>query len=138
MKRSLFLLILGPCLFSQEKIVIEANDLMQFKPASVEVKAGQMLEVELLNKARLPQFSNNWVLLKAGVDVSKFGNEAISDPQSGYLPERLKGQVIAFIPLVAPGKSGSVRFQAPTKGIYTFLCTYPGRYSVMQGKLIVQ
>lgn len=131
-------LLIGFSLFGQEKIVIEANDLMQFKPASVEVGTDQMIEVELVNKARLPQFSNNWVLLKAGVDVSKFGNEAISDAQSGYLPERLKSQVIAFIPLVAPGKSGSVRFRAPAKGVYTFLCTYPGRYSVMQGKLIVQ
>lgn len=41
--------------------------------------------------------------------------------------------------IVPPGESATVSFTAPTDpGIYTVICTVPGHYPAMQGRLVVE
>jgi len=47
--------------------------------------------------------------------------------------------VIALSPVLQSGNSYVMYFRSPrTPGVYPYLCTYPGHWQVMQGKLIVE
>ncbi|MCB1051563.1 MAG: Azurin [Acidobacteria bacterium] len=139
MNRFLFPIVsFSVTLWAGDPLIIQANDLMQFQPNEIQCKSGEELVVVLKNVSRIPNFSHNWVLLKAGTNVNDFGNEAITAASTGYIPTKMKDRIIAFIPLTEPGKENRVTFVAPEVGSYVFLCSYPGRYSVMQGVLIVK
>jgi azurin len=46
--------------------------------------------------------------------------------------------VLAVMGLVDPGKTGTLRFTVPYKpGTYGYVCTYPGHWRMMNGKLRV-
>ena len=83
---------------------------------------------------------HNWVLLKAGTDVTAFATAGLTSKDTGYIPAALKDQMIAHIDLLGPRKSGEVTFTAPTTpGDYPFLCTVPAHYQVgMKGFLTVK
>jgi len=54
-----------------------------------------------------------------------------------YVPKD-KG-VIALSPMLQSGNSYVMYFRSPRKpGFYPFLCTFPGHWYVMKGKLIVE
>jgi azurin len=40
--------------------------------------------------------------------------------------------------LIGGGESTTIEFEAPEKGEYTFLCTFPGHFGLMNGKFIVE
>ena len=46
--------------------------------------------------------------------------------------------VFAATKLLKPGESDTITFTAPPAGTYPFICTYPGHYPKMQGKLIAE
>lgn len=118
-------------------IVLEANDRMEFVPATLHLEAGASVTLEFRNVSRLPNFFHNFVLLKAGTNVAQFGNAALNAKDTDYIPPTLADSVIAHTPLTKPGEIVRIEFVAPAKGEYDFICSYPGRYTVMKGKLIV-
>jgi len=121
-------------------IEISANDQMKFSLASIEAKAGEELKVVLKNDGTLPKeaMGHNWVLLKAGVDLTAFATAAMTAKDTDYVPAAKKGDVIASIPVQGPKKSGEVTFTAPAAGEYNFLCSFPGHYMLMKGTLKVK
>ena len=53
-----------------------------------------------------------------------------------YIPEG--DEIIAYTKLLGGGDSDTITFEAPKKGIYTFICTFPGHWQLMKGKFIVK
>jgi azurin len=54
-----------------------------------------------------------------------------------YIPD--SDNVLYHTGLMQPESSESIYFTAPTeKGDYTFVCTFPGHYTIMQGVLRVR
>ena len=121
-------------------IEITANDQMKFSVATIEAKAGEELKVVLTNQGTLPKeaMGHNWVLLKAGTDVTAFATAAMTAKDTDYVPASLKDQVLASIPVLGPKKSGEVTFKAPAAGDYVFICSFPGHYMIMKGTLTVK
>jgi len=123
-------------------IELTAGDTMKFNVTSIEAKPGEDLKVVLTNIGAQPKevMGHNWVLLKAGTDVTAFSNSAMMAATTGYIPLALKDQILAEIELLGPRKSGEAAFKAPTApGEYPFLCTFPGHYvSGMKGVLVVK
>ena len=40
--------------------------------------------------------------------------------------------------MIGGGQSDTIEFDAPEPGTYDFICSFPGHYSVMKGKFIVE
>ncbi|MBL9188703.1 MAG: azurin [Opitutaceae bacterium] len=121
-------------------IEITANDQMKFSLATIEAKAGEELKIVLNNIGMLPKeaMGHNWVLLKAGTDVTAFATAAMTAKDTDYVPAAMKDKVIAFIPVLGPKKSADVTFTAPAPGDYVYICSFPGHYMIMKGTLTVK
>ena len=55
-----------------------------------------------------------------------------------HYPYTNSNAIIAYTDLIGGGESSTITFDAPDKGIYDFICSFPGHWSIMKGKLIVK
>ena len=75
-------------------------------------------------------------LSEIGVTADKLGEGAIGKRRE-YVPDSPK--VLEIMGLTAPNTTGVLWFIAPAKtGTYPLVCTYPGHWRMMNGKLKVQ
>ncbi|AVR46817.1 azurin [Christiangramia fulva] len=118
-------------------IVINANDQMRFDTSEIKVKAGDRVRLTLNHTGKLAKnvMGHNFVLLTQGTDVAKFAQAAMSEKDNDYIPST---GFIAHTKIVGGGESTSIEFNAPKKGTYDFLCSFPGHYAMMKGKFIVE
>ncbi len=121
-------------------IQISGNDLMRYSKNKFTVGAGQKVKLEFKNIGKLPKaaMGHNIVILKKGIDVPGFCNEALKFPNEDYFPKTKKNEVIANTKLLGPGESDIVYFVAPSKGDYDFVCSFPGHFAMMKGKMTVE
>ncbi|MEN0003997.1 MAG: azurin [Bacteroidota bacterium] len=118
---------------------LESNDQMQYNKKELSVQAGQRVKLVLKHVGQMSKVAmgHNFVLLKPGTDLGKFGLAAMSATDNEYIPRGSKA-VIAYTKMIGGGESTSVTFDAPAKGTYDYICSFPGHYGIMQGKFIVQ
>ena len=59
---------------------------------------------------------------------------------SDYIPEdeASKAKILVATAMIGGGEETEVTFTAPEPGEYPFLCTFPGHFGIMNGKLIVE
>ena len=75
----------------------------------------------------------------AGVATSDLALEAAkAGPAKEYFPESKKDEVLAHTKLLGPGESETIYFTAPVKGVYDYVCTFPGHFALMKGKMTVK
>ncbi len=122
------------------QITINGDDKMKFDTDEIKVKAGQMVKLTLVHVGKLPKeaMGHNWVLLKAGVDLSGFAADAMKAKESDYIPTSKEVDVIAHTKLIGGGESTTIEFEAPAPGTYEFLCSFPGHSGMMKGHFIVE
>lgn len=120
-------------------IVITGNDAMQFNKNEIKVEAGKKVKITLKHVGKMDKnvMGHNFVLLKQGVDVTTFGNQAAVARDTEYIPAGTE-DVIANTKLIGGGETAVVEFDAPAPGTYDFLCSFPGHYALMKGKFIVE
>ncbi len=120
------------------EIVIEGTDQMRFNLSEIKVKEGETVVLTLKHVGKLPKaaMGHNWVLLAAGTDVAAYATKAIRAKDTEYIPEG--DEALAYTSLIGGGEETTVEFVAPAAGEYTFICSFPGHYALMQGKLIVE
>lgn len=121
------------------EVVIESNDQMKFDLSEIKVEAGTTVKLTLKHVGKLPKqaMGHNFVLLKKDVVLKDFAMEAIKARDNDYIPEGTE-DVIAYTIVIGGGESTTIEFEAPAKGEYTFLCSFPGHYALMNGKFIVE
>ena len=123
-------------------VTVEFNgtDTMMYSKTTFEVKAGQKVKLVFKNIGKLPKqaMGHNVVILKKGVNVVAFCSEAIKFAADGYFPKSKKGDVIANTKLLGPDESETVIFTAPDAGVYDYVCTFPGHFALMKGKMTVK
>ena len=123
------------------KIRAGVGNVVKFDVTSISAAPGEPIQVVLTNAGTLPKtiMGHNWILLTAGSDPIAFATAAATEPDTGYIPTKLKGEIVAFIALQGPGETGEVTFQAPREpGQYPFLCSVPGHAIIgMKGVLVV-
>ena len=138
----LLLVAFAPAAFAKTcKVAIGSNDAMQFDTAEIKI-AGDCTKVELTLKhtGKMPvtAMGHNWVLAKTA-DVRSLaiaGQRASA--ADGYLPKG-DARVIAHTGLIGGGESTTVAFATAglrRGGDYTFFCSFPGHWTLMQGKLV--
>lgn len=121
-------------------IAMTGNDQMKFDNTLFKVKAGEKITLTLKNVGKLPAtaMSHDVVVLKVGSDVTTFGNAVAQakDHDIDNLSPDEKGLIIASTKMLGPGESDKITFTLPEAGVYPFLCTFPGHFMTMQGKIV--
>ena len=120
------------------KIILNSDDLMRFDKNMLLVQSGQKITLTLNHTGKMDKLimGHNFVLLKKDVDVAAFAEKAVLAKNNQYIPEG--EEVIVYTKLLGGGESDTITFDAPEKGYYTFLCTFPGHWGLMKGKLVVK
>jgi azurin len=118
---------------------LSSNDQMRYDKDELRVPANSRVTLTLVNEGQLPKeaMGHNFVLLKAGTDVAEFGMKAI---EAGIGKDHIPSvnSIIAHTKLIGGGEETSITFDAPAKGTYDFICSFPGHYAMMKGKFIVE
>ncbi len=120
-------------------IVITGNDLMQFSLKEIKVKAGQKVKLTLRHIGKLDKnvMGHNVVILKPDVDMAEFVSLASTEKANDYIPADPQ-DIIVHTKLIGGGETTTIEFDAPAVGTYTFLCSFPAHFAMMNGKFIVE
>ena len=120
-------------------VTITSNDGMRFDVRKINVLAGQKVRLMLKHTGKLDKkiMGHNVVILKNGVKASAFAVKAASSKDNDYIPDGTN-EVIAHTKMIGGGESTVVEFLAPEKGTYNYICSFPGHFAMMKGKLIVE
>jgi azurin len=121
-------------------VIIESTDQMKFTLSKIEVNEGDTVQVTFINSGKMPKeaMGHNWTLLSAGVNLEEYATEAAKYKDNQYQVKGREKDVIAFTKILGPGEKEILKFPAPNKGNYKFICTFPGHYGIMQGDFIVK
>ena len=125
------------------EIVISGNDAMQFDAKSFDAQTGERIRLTFKNVGSMPKIAmgHNLVVLKLNVDAISFGQKVLASggSASNPLPKSLLGDVIAHTDLLGPGEQETVEFNVPNKaGEYEYVCTFPGHFAMMRGRMVVK
>lgn len=119
-----------------ESLSIESvGEQLKFNKSELTVTSGS--DVTLTFKNNSSAMPHNWVLTLKGTADKVATNGMSAGEAKGYVKSGDK-DVLANTILAKPGKTVKVKFKAPTKGTYDFVCTSPGHNMMMKGKLIVK
>ena len=121
------------------KLTLEGNDLMQYDKKELRVKEGSTVTLTLTHVGKMAKavMGHNFVLLKPGTDMATFANAAMTAVDNEYIPKDTD-QGIVNTKMLGGGESTTITFEAPAKGTYDYICSFPGHYGLMQGKFIVE
>jgi len=122
------------------RLEITGNDQMRYNTKELRVKAGDVVVLTMKHVGQMPKtvMGHNWILLKHGVDMATFAQDAMQAKATDYIPAARSGDIIAHTKLLGGGESDTITFDAPAQGTYTFLCSFPGHYGTMNGLFIVE
>jgi len=120
-------------------VTITSNDGMRFDIRKINVSSGQKVRVTLTHTGKLDKriMGHNVVFLTNGVKPSAFAVKAAAARDNDYIPEGTT-QVIAHTKMIGGGETAIIEFIAPEAGTYNYICSFPGHYAMMKGKLIVE
>ena len=106
------------------------------------VTAGQTVKLTLESTSALPKIAggHNLVILTKGTDVAKFATALMTEAASEYIPQDAAGKakMIAHTKLLDMKEKDTITFTAPEAGEYDYICTFPGHFAVMKGKMKVK
>ncbi|MGN6532621.1 MAG: plastocyanin/azurin family copper-binding protein [Ginsengibacter sp.] len=123
-----------------DHIKLDGMDDMKYDRTLFKVKAGQKITLDFKNIGKQPAaaMSHNVVILQQGTDVQAFGEAAIPAAATEHIPASMASDVIAHTKLLGPGQSDEITFTLPDPGVYDFICTFPGHFGSMRGKIVAE
>jgi len=109
---------------------------MAFEPNVITAKPGGTIKLKLINKGTDKMMIHNIIFTQKG-KADEIGVKAIRAGEAKqYVPK--DSAVIAASALVGPADSTVLQFTTPEIGTYPFICSYPGHYLKMRGRLVVK
>ncbi|MDQ2721324.1 MAG: azurin [Bacteroidota bacterium] len=123
-----------------DHIQLEGMDNMKYDKDLFKIKAGQDVKLTMKNVGKLPKeaMSHNVVILAQGTDVQAFGEAAVPAKATDHIPASMASDVIAHTKLLGPGESETITFKVPDAGVYDFICSFPGHFGTMKGKIVAE
>ncbi len=129
---------------SMRTVEISAGDNMVYDLEEFTVSPGQTVRLTFSHTGNLAAqaMGHNVVILNnPELNPVAFGRKASGDGtvENDYLPEGVRGDVLAATDLLGGGESDTITFKAPEKsGKYPFLCSFPRHAASMNGEMVVQ
>jgi azurin/glucose/arabinose dehydrogenase len=121
---------------SDQTLIVGTKPGLKYDVSKFQVKAGSKIRLVFNNN---DDMLHNLVIVKPKT-VDKVGEAAIGmgldGAEKAYVPAM--DEVLFHTGLMQPESQETIYFVAPsTPGDYTFVCTYPGHYTLMQGVIKV-
>ena len=138
--------VAAPC-----KLEITGNDMMKYDKSELKIKASACKTVSLtlkhVGKMGIQVMGHNWVLANTK-DMMAIVNKSMEagqnkDANLTYIPKDAptKALIITHTKMLGGGESTTITFpvsQLKIGGDYTYFCTFPGHFSLMKGKFVVE
>ena len=123
-----------------DTIQLKANENMRYDKELFRVRAGKKISLIFKNTGTksAASMAHNVVILQSGVDMADFADVAHNAKAEQYVPSSLDSLVIAHTRLVNGGDADQVDFIIPKAGVYDFICSFPGHWGTMQGKIVAE
>ncbi len=123
-----------------DTVQLKANENMRFDKELFRVMAGKKISLIFKNTGAksAASMAHNVVILQTGVDIADFADVAHNAKAEQYVPSSLDSLIIAHTRLVNAGDSDQVEFVIPKAGVYDFICSFPGHWGTMQGKIVAE
>ena len=123
------------------RISIDSNDQMQFGSAEIAVAADcTEVELTLRHTGAMPAnvMGHNWVLARTA-DLQAVASDGMAAGAENHYVVAGDTRVIAHTRVIGGGESDVITF--PTSALkqgedYSFFCSFPGHWAIMQGKLV--
>jgi azurin len=110
---------------------------MDYDRDTIEVKAGSLVKLSLVNEGKDPKMIYNLVFTKEGYSAQAARKGSKAGASGNYLPDST--MMLAATPLALPGQTVNMEFTAPNdEGVYEFVNTYPSESKEMKGKLVIK
>ncbi len=121
------------------EIVVSCNDAMQFDKKEIEVPVGKVIKLTLKNVGKAPKIAmgHNLVILNKGADLQAWAMKAMPAKETDFIPadEESQKAILAYTKLLGPEEEDSITFTIKEAGDYEFLCSFPGHFALMKGKI---
>ena len=123
-----------------DHIELTGDDQLKFDKTLFKIKAGQDVKLSMKNIGKMPKaaMAHNVVILAPGTDVQAFGEAAVKATATDHIPADMKSDVIAHTKLLGPGESDEITFKVTDPGVYDFICSFPGHFGTMHGKIVAE
>lgn len=116
--------------------IASVGNTMKFDKSTLTVKTGSRVHLVFHSNSTIELMPHDWVLVTPGTEAAVALAGLNKGVDSGYIDPG--PNVLAYTPLATTKKQTvEVTFTAPAPGTYPYICTVPGHYMVMNGKLIV-
>lgn len=119
---------------------LKAGDNMRFDKELFRVKSGKKIRLILNNTSpkSIGSMTHNVVVLVQGTDIADFADAVRTAKEEQYTPASVAPLIIAHTKMVAGGESDAVEFVLPKPGVYDYICSFPGHWGTMQGKIVAE
>ena len=123
-----------------DTIDLQANENMRFNKELFKIHTGKKITLIFKNTAAPSgtSMTHNVVILKPGTDIADFADVAHNAPKEQYVPSAVASLIIAHTRLISGGESDEVEFTIDQPGVYDFICSFPGHWGTMQGKIVAE
>lgn len=109
---------------------------IKFDMSEIRVPAGSTVKIKFINESTDAAMIHNFVLIEEGSADTVAMAALAAGPAMSYVPAMK--EVLYGSKLLNPKEETEFTIPAPAKGVYDFLCTFPGHYKIMHGKFIVE
>jgi azurin len=123
-----------------DTINLQANENMRFNKELFKVHARKKIMLIFKNTSAPTgaAMTHNVVILEPGTDIADFAEVARTAQKEQYIPSGAASLVIAHTKLTNAGESDQVEFTINQPGVYDFICSTPGHWGTMQGKIVAE
>jgi len=123
-----------------DTIKLQANENMRFDKEIFKIRTGKKIRLLFKNTGAPSNtaMAHNVVILKKGTDIADFADAVHNAKNEQYVPASVGSLVIAHTKLVGGGDSDEVEFTISQPGIYDYICSFPGHWGTMQGKIVAE
>ena len=117
---------------------------LSYDVTEIRMKKGERLVIRYNNASEM---SHNVVIVKDEADIQPVGIAALSAMANDFIPEKLnptayfsqeQDRILAASKLAYPGDTVLLEFTPTNPGVYPYICTYSGHFTMMQGRIYVE
>lgn len=108
---------------------------MKYNVVQIKAKPNTKILIKFYNNANMDIMKHNIIVLNDESKVDEVGIAALKAENN--IPDH--PSIIAASDLIGPGEATELIVNIPGEpGVYPYICTFPGHYQVMRGKIIVE
>lgn len=111
---------------------------LSYDVTEIRASAGAVITIRYDNtQSEMP---HNVVFVFGEDDIYPVGMAALRAQHHEYIPvdDEAYSKIFGYTRLARPGEAAYVTITVPPPGSYPYICTYPGHFTMMQGRLISQ